>query len=205
MHNYRKILGVVIALVVTLTAACQPIQPMPEQTQSAAAATQDDATIAAKIAMAMRAAGPAISKDATIMDWPAEPGGEFVVLREGANRWTCFPPETYMPEGVAHPMCMDEVWLAFMKARYAHEELPPVTTPGIAYMLDGGGTASISDPFAREPAAGQAWIKNAPPHMMVLTPGDLSGYSHTPGPEPWVMYADTSFAHLMLAIPMPEK
>ena len=40
------------------------------------------------------------------------------VLREGANRWTCFPPETYMPEGVAHPMCMDEptLWQVLIPA-----------------------------------------------------------------------------------------
>jgi hypothetical protein len=139
------------------------------------------------------------------MDWPTEPGGEMVVLREGSNRWTCFPADDAMPEDVGHPICMDDVWLTYMKAKLAQEELPQVTTPGIAYMLDGGGGPSISDPYATEPPPGQDWGKDGPPHMMVLTPGDLSAYGRTPGPEPWVMFPDTSFAHLMVAVPMPAE
>jgi hypothetical protein len=156
-----------------------------------------------KIAEAMRAAGPVISAEATILDWPAELGGEWTVLREGSNGWTCLPDPPYYPEGIGHPIGMDEVWLAFMKARIAGEEFAPVTKPGIAYMLDGGGGPSISDPFVTEPGPDEEWIKDAPPHMMILSPGDLSGYPRTPGPEPWAMFPDTSFAHLMLAVPMP--
>lgn len=66
-----------------------PIQPMPRETGSDTAATQDEPEVAAKIAVTTRRVGPAISKDATIMDWPTEQDGEFVLLREGANRWTC--------------------------------------------------------------------------------------------------------------------
>ena len=152
---------------------------------------------------AMSAAGPAISAEATILDWSTEPGGEMVVLREGTNRWTCFPAMPYYPEGVGRPMCVDEIWLALMKARMAGEEFPPVTEPGIAYMLDGGGGPSISDPFALEPAPGGDWIKDAPPHIMILTPGDLSTFTQVPGNEPWAMFPDTSFAHLMVNIHMP--
>ncbi|MCB0088874.1 MAG: hypothetical protein KDE54_13245, partial [Caldilineaceae bacterium] len=63
----------------------------------------------------------------------------------------------------------------------------------------------IVDPFVTEPGPDEEWIIDAPPHMMILTPGDLSGYSRTPGPQPWAMFPDTSFAHIMLAIPMPAQ
>ena len=179
--------------------------PMPDNTQgNTVDAITGDAAIDAKIAEAMRAAGPAISKDATILDWPTEPGGEFTVLREGTNRWFCIAPEEYLPEDIGHSICMDEVWLGYMKAKLAHEELPPVTVPGIAYMLDGGGGPSVTDPFATEPAPGEDWGRGGP-HIMFLTPGDLSTFSRTPGPVPWVMFPDTSYAHLMITIQMPEK
>ncbi len=93
-----------------------------------------------------------------------------------------------------------------MKVKLAGGELEPVTTPGTAYMLDGGGGSSATDPYATEPAPGQAWNKNAPPHMMILVPGDLSAYPTTPGLEPWVMFAGTTFQHLMVAVPVtPAK
>lgn len=56
-----------------------------------------------------------------------------------------------------------------------------------------------------EPAPGDNWIKDAPPHIMILTPGDLSAYPAVPGNEPWNMFPDTSFAHLMINIHMPEE
>ncbi len=186
----------VLMLLTLLTGACVPIQAPP--------ATANDSALDAKIAEAMSAAGPAISAEATILDWPAEPGDEMIVVREGTNRWTCFPAMPYYPDGVGRPMCVDEVWLAFMTARMAGEEFPAVTEPGIAYMLDGGGGPSISDPFAMEPAPGSDWIKDAPPHVMILTPGDLSAYTQVPGNEPWAMFPDTSFAHIMVNIHMPE-
>ncbi len=159
-----------------------------------------------KIANAMMAAGPPISAEATILDWPAEAGGEFRLLREGSNRWTCFPADDKIPADVGKPMCMDDVWLAFMKVRLAGGKLEPVTAPGVAYMLAGGGGSGSTDPYATEPAPGEDWIKDAPPHLMILVPGDLSAYPATPGPEPWVMFAGTSFDHLMINVPVvPAK
>ena len=192
----------VLMLLALLSAACVPIQA-----PSGASSTETSSaeTLDAKIAEAMRGAGPPISAEATIMDWPPEMGGEWTVLREGANGWTCLPGMPYYPEGIGRPMCIDEVWLDFMKARIAGEEFAPVTKPGVAYMLAGGGGPSIVDPFVTEPGPDEEWIIDAPPHMMILTPGDISGYSRTPGPQPWAMFPDTSFKHLMLAVPMPVE
>ena len=97
------------------------------------------------------------------------------------------------------------VLMAFLKARVAGEEFAPITRPGIAYMLDGGGGPSISDPFMTEPVDGDEWIKDTPPHLMVLSPGDLSNYPTKPGPEPWSMFPDTSFAHLMVTVPVAAE
>jgi hypothetical protein len=48
-------------------------------------------TDADKIADALAAAPEFITKDTTILDWPAKPGGEFRVLRKGTSEWTCVP------------------------------------------------------------------------------------------------------------------
>jgi hypothetical protein len=209
-HMNRNVIGPVLVIAVLLMSACMPVQAQSgtqgattgDTTTATGAGTTRDVTVEMKIEEAMRAAGPAISQDATIMDWPTERGGEFTVLREGSNSWTCLPSP--WPEGVGHPMCVDKVWLATLKAQWAHEDPPQVTVPGIAYMLDGGGGPSITDPYATEPPPGQDWGRGGP-HVMILTPGDLSGYSHTLGVPPWVMYPDTPFAHLMVGVQMPEK
>ncbi len=193
----RSINSISILVLALLVSACVTIQPPTEMSGDAAAD--------AKIEEAMRAAPSAISAEATIVEWPDGPGSEMVVLREGTNRWSCTPAFSFYPDDVGKPICMDDVWLAFMKARLANEEFAPVTTPGIAYMLDGGGGPSISDPFLTEPAPGDNWIKGAPPHLMILTPGDISDYPRTPGPEPWNMFPDTPFAHLMVTVLAPVE
>jgi hypothetical protein len=48
-------------------------------------------TDAEKIADALRAGPRFITKDATLLDWPTTPGGEYRVLRQGTNAWTCLP------------------------------------------------------------------------------------------------------------------
>jgi hypothetical protein len=48
-------------------------------------------------------AGPSfITKEATLLDWPAMPGGEYRLLRKGTNEWTCLPaipgyPHEHLP------------------------------------------------------------------------------------------------------------
>jgi hypothetical protein len=70
-------------------------------------------TDAEKIADALRAGPAFVTKDATVLDWPSSPRGEFRVLRTGASAWTCLP-------GIPHrahdePGCFDQVFLQFMK------------------------------------------------------------------------------------------
>jgi hypothetical protein len=48
-------------------------------------------TDAEKIADALRAGPVFITKDATLLDWPSTPGGEYRVLRKGSSQWTCLP------------------------------------------------------------------------------------------------------------------
>src|SRR5580704_12502649 len=48
-------------------------------------------TDAEKIVDALRAGPAFITKDATVLDWPSVPGGEYRLLRKGSNEWTCLP------------------------------------------------------------------------------------------------------------------
>ncbi len=87
-----------------------------------------------KIKSAMSAAPPSISADATILDWPAEMGGEMPVLRKGTNDWTCLPD---MPDSEGNdPMCLDEPWLAWVDA-WINKKEPAITKMGFGYMLQG--------------------------------------------------------------------
>jgi hypothetical protein len=164
-----------------------------------AAASQDDADVAAKIETAMAAGPPAISADATIYDLELDDAGNFVVLREGSNGWSCFPDAPGTP-GI-DPQCLDQTWMAWLAAYVAGEE-PDTQVVGLAYMLQGGSDPSNTDPMATEPAAGEDWVTIAP-HVMLIVPADmdLTDFStdHTSG-EPYVMYADTPYAHIMMPV-----
>ena len=66
-------------------------------------------TNAEKIADALRAGPVFVTKDATMLDWPPTPEGEYGVLRKGSSQWTCL---TAIP-GHPHdePGCFDRVFL----------------------------------------------------------------------------------------------
>jgi len=152
-----------------------------------------------KIANAMSAGPAAITAEATILDWPSDPAGGMVVLREGTNGWTCFTDRPGTPGN--DPMCVDQVWGALLNALMLGEE-PHVTGPGLAYMLAGGSSASNSDPFATEPAPGEDWM-SSPPHVMLVYPDsvDLSQFTTNPSSgEPYVMWAGTPYAHIMMPV-----
>src|SRR6266446_8123313 len=91
-------------------------------------------TDAEKIADALRAGPEFITKDATVLDWPSSPGGEFRVLRTGTSAWTCLPG---IPQGTHdEPGCFDQVFLKFMKDSMAGRT-PNVQSVGISYMYGG--------------------------------------------------------------------
>ena len=97
-------------------------------------AAQKPKSDAEKIASAMEAGPKFVTQNATVLDWPSSPGGEFRVLRAGTNQWTCIPGR---PEG-AHdePGCFDQVFLQFMKDSMAGRT-PNVQSVGISYMYGG--------------------------------------------------------------------
>ena len=171
---------------------------------SAPAASQDDA--GAKIDEAMSAAPPSVGKDATIYDLNVDDQGNFIVLREGSNGWSCFPDAPGTPS--VDPMCLDQTWMGWLAALVAKQD-PNTTVPGLAYMLQGGSDASNTDPFATEPAAGDDWV-SSPPHVMLLLPGDLDpsvfSTDHAAG-GPYIMWAGTPYEHIMMPVSddMPMK
>lgn len=152
-----------------------------------------------KIQNAMSAAPRAVAKDATILDYPATAGGEMPVLRKGTNEWTCLPDDPSTPAN--DPMCLDKNATQWAQAWMTKKE-PKLSAVGIGYMLQGGDSASNTDPFAKKPTPGESWMKE-PPHIMVFPAGklDSSVYStnmHSGGP--WIMWGGTPYEHLMVPV-----
>jgi hypothetical protein len=166
-------------------------------THAAPASSQDDAD--AKIEQAMSAAPPSVSKDATIYDLNVDDSGNFIVLREGTNDWSCFPDAPGTPS--ADPMCLDQTWMGWLAALIAQKD-PDTKVPGLAYMLQGGSDASNTDPYATEPAEGDEWV-SSPPHDMLLLPGELDqsvfSTDHAAG-GPFIMWAGTPYEHIMMPV-----
>jgi hypothetical protein len=119
-------------------------------------------TGSAKIADALRAGPLFITKNATILDWPLQPGGEYRVLRKGTNEWTCLPG---VP-GYSHdePGCFDPVFMQWMKDSLAGRE-PHITTIGIAYMYIGAWVPNKSQ-------NGRGDEFHVGPHIMIVSPHD---------------------------------
>lgn len=165
----------------------------------AEAAQKNSPPTAQKIRVALSAAPTAVSKDATVLDWPSTPDGKPVVLRTGKNGWTCLPDNPGTPG--QDPMCLDKQWMKWMNA-YMGKTNPVIDGVGIAYMLQGGSDASNTDPYAQKPAPGEHWVK-APPHIMVIAPGKLDPALFSSDPhsgEHWIMYGGTPYEHLMIPV-----
>jgi hypothetical protein len=124
-------------------------------------ASHHSSTDSSKIADALRAGPVFITKNATILDWPQKPGGEYRVLRQGTNEWTCLPG---VP-GYSHdePGCFDPVFSQWMKDSLAGRE-PHITTVGIAYMYVGAWVPNKS----RNGAGGDEF--HVGPHIMIVSP-----------------------------------
>ncbi|MDX1579190.1 MAG: hypothetical protein R3266_11935 [Gemmatimonadota bacterium] len=157
----------------------------------------------AKIQEALAAGPPGVAADATVLDWPAEQGGEFRVLREGSNGWTCLPDQPGDPKDNFEPMCNDAVWMDWLKAMLAGEE-PRVVEVGLSYMLNSRWATSNVDPGATEPRSGNEWVEGGAHLMMVVPdPTMLDHYPDDPSPDhPYVMWKGTPFVHVM--IPMED-
>ncbi|EYD77767.1 hypothetical protein Rumeso_00494 [Rubellimicrobium mesophilum DSM 19309] len=150
------------------------------------------------ITSAESAAPASVSSGATILAMGAD--GAMQTLREGTNGWWCMPdfPETPGPD----PMCGDANAMEWATAWMNHQD-PPAGKVGFLYMLAGGTDASNTDPYATGPSADNNWITTGP-HVMIVNSGDtMSGYSEEPMPDtamPYVMWAGTPYAHLMIPV-----
>jgi hypothetical protein len=137
------------------------------------------------------------------MDTEVDAAGNFVVLREGSNGWTCFPDAPGTPG--TDPMCLDQTWMGWLQALVAGEE-PNTQVVGLAYMLAGGSDASNIDPFATGPEEGNEWI-TTPSHVMVIMPGDIDQSVFSTDPlsgGPWIMWAGTPYEHVMMPVDAHE-
>jgi hypothetical protein len=164
-----------------------------EATANAATADHSD-----PIESAMSAGPRSIAGDATIMKANAD--GSMTTLREGKNGWMCLPdsPTTPGPD----PMCMDANAAKWAMAWMAHKP-PPANTVGVMYMLEGGTDASNSDPYATAPSPDNDWVKTGPHIMIVGSQELLKGHPSGGKPEtnaPYVMWAGTPYAHLMVPV-----
>ena len=117
------------------------------------------ATDAEKIASAMQAGPKFVTQNATVLDWPSSPGGEFRVVRAGTNGWTCLPGRP----GAAHdePGCFDQVFLQFMKDSMTGRT-PNVQSVGISYMYGGFWVPNKSH------AMGSGNEFHVGPHIMIV-------------------------------------
>lgn len=132
---------------------------------------------------------PEVAAEATILDADGN------VVREGSNGWTCMA----VP---GMPMCLDEEWMAFVRARASGDETFVPAAVGLGYMLQGDTGVSNIDPFAHEPTPDNDWVVTGP-HLMLITPdtSTLAGIPADPsGGGPYVMWPDTPFAHVMIPI-----
>lgn len=153
----------------------------------------------AKIASAEKAGPASITENATILDWSGE------VIREGTNDWLCLP-DRENTDG-EDPWCVDAAWWSFLQAYIAKQE-PEYDQVGIAYMMVDDSPVSNTDPYATEATEDNQWISGLGPHLMVLVPDHSSFESMSTDPYnggPWIMWAGTPYAHIMIPLKHAPK
>ena len=174
--------------------APRPAAAMAGDAMGTAPAMTDQAIITS----AMSAAPAAVARTATIVKFGSN--GAMTVLRKGSNGFTCMADNTATPG--PDPMCCDANALAWARALMGHKP-PAANKVGFIYMLEGGTDASNTDPFAQKPSANNNWVKTGPHVMVVGAMSMMQGYPASPKPntkEPYVMWAGTPYAHLMIPV-----
>jgi hypothetical protein len=147
----------------------------------------------AQIKSAESAAFPALSSNATIMDWNDK------VLRKRSNGWTCLPDRDTPGND---PWCVNDAWLNFLNA-YKSKKKPSYTQVGVAYMLQGDTPVSNSDPYATKPITEQDWVTGLGGHLMIIIPDIKSIQSYPTDWKqggPWIMWKGTPYEHLMVPL-----
>ncbi len=134
-----------------------------------------------KIADALRAAPPFITKGATIVDWPMSEGAggmkmgsTYRVLRQGTTQWTCLPGISLYPHD--EPMCVDAVFMKWFKQSIAGEKAPKVTQVGVSYMYNGAWVPDLKGNAPNSPDH----LFHVGPHVMIITPNEdgFEAFSH---------------------------
>jgi hypothetical protein len=114
---------------------------------------------AEKIESALQAGPKFVTQNATVLDYPTSPGGEYQVLRAGTNEWTCLPGFPQGPHD--EPGCFDQVFLQFIKDSMAGRT-PNVQRIGISYMYGGKWVPNKSH------AMGSGAEFHVGPHIMII-------------------------------------
>jgi hypothetical protein len=142
----------------------------------------------ARIAKALSAGPEALVAHATVQ----ECGG--AVLRQGDNGYTCFPDMG--AEG--RQMCLDGPWVQFLEALIEGAPPPAVTNVAVGYWLQGEYALSNESPEAEGGV-----MFDGSPHIALLVPEEMRAGLPTTPPSgaPWVMWADTPYAHVMVLVP----
>jgi hypothetical protein len=144
-----------------------------------------------------RTAGPAaITADATILGWPEDEGGDFVVLSEGSEEWYCIvdDPNTEPVD----PGCFDATWRSFVGALFTDGE-PTVDRIGIAYFLLGSSVPVFDEENEDQ---GPTWVEIGP-HIALIEPGAFADFDLDAAPgsgRPFLILAGTPFAHLFIPV-----
>ena len=184
---------------VTAVAACNKAEQASDKTTPATEANTTQAAASNDpISSAESAAPAAIAHDASVVSVDAK--GAMTTLRKGGNGWTCMAdaPDTPGPD----PMCFDANAAKWVQAWVEHKP-PPAGTVGLMYMLEGGTDASNTDPYAPKPTADNDWVKTGPHIMVVGSKEILAGHPTGSKPDttvPYVMWAGTPYAHLMIPV-----
>ena len=147
-------------------------------------------TIASKIARALSAGPPNVTKDATVAE--VDEQGNMKLLRKGTNDFTCLPGNPKVPGKPA--LCEDKVAMQWNRDFAEHKPKPTTTVPGIEYMLAGATQRSDSDPYDKtDPPI------TVGPHWMILWPFDpkASGLpTHHKATGAYIMWAGSPYAHV---------
>jgi hypothetical protein len=177
-----------IAVLALLVLAITSVSGWP---QSANAPSADpNETTASKIARALSAGPPNVTKDATVAEMDER--GNMKILRQGTNDFTCLPGN---PRVTGQPaLCEDKVAMQWNRDFTEHKPKPTNTVPGIEYMLAGATQRSDSDPFDKTDPP-----MVVGPHWMILWPFDpkTSGLpTHHKATGAYIMWAGSPYAHV---------
>jgi len=183
---------------VAAAAGCKKEEHRGDVSANSSTANAVAANNANPTASAQSAAPASISAHAAIATIDAK--GAMQSIREGTNGWTCMPDNPVTPG--PDPMCFDANAGKWVAAWIAHKP-PPENVVGLMYMLEGGTDASNTDPYATKPTPDNNWVSTGP-HIMVVGSKDiLAGHPSGGKPDttvPYVMWAGTPYAHLMIPV-----